>query len=116
MASGTRYTIGMTSHKNRSGRASLLQTIWLVLWLIVVGSAQAQDGQVKTDGVVIHAGPADHFPILGELQADTEVALIGRSADGAWLLVRKEYQAGWVDAQAVDLIAEFALEETSVVP
>jgi hypothetical protein len=46
--------------------------------------------------VNLRQGPGLAYPTTGGVPADTEVAVIGRSQDGAWLLVRTDAGTEWI--------------------
>jgi uncharacterized protein YraI len=46
--------------------------------------------------VNLRQGPGIAYPTTGEVPADTEVTVIGRSEDGSWLLVRTDAGNEWI--------------------
>jgi len=51
----------------------------------------------------LREGPGTHYPVLANLPAGTEVKVIGRLPDNAWLQVEAEQGQGWINGQA-DLV------------
>lgn len=75
----------------------------LICLLVAVPPALAQDtptGQITAGLLNMRAGPGTGYDIIAELPYGTRVTLHGRSAGGAWLLVRADTQ-GWVSAYYV---------------
>jgi|GEM_PF-2383961 len=59
-------------------------------------------GTVNTDQLRLRAGPDTVFDMVVMLHAEDELAVLGRSADRAWLRVRTaDGQDGWVSAEFV---------------
>jgi fermentation-respiration switch protein FrsA (DUF1100 family) len=61
--------------------------------------------EVTTDGLDVRTGPGTAYPSIGQLEAGTEVEILGPDADGTWWQVSSaahEEGPGWVPAEHVD--------------
>ena len=58
-----------------------------------------QDANVRT-------GPGTDHPIAFWLTAGAEVTVVGRNANGNWLLIEHEDRPGWIFATLIDIAAE----------
>lgn len=66
--------------------------------------AGAPTGEVVVLRLDVHEGPGADHAIIGTLSSGDRVALVGRSADGAWwaiCCVGPEGHAGWANAQSI---------------
>lgn len=78
----------------------------------VVAIQSVGEKPVKVKGKVVgvasvRAGPNDSSQVLRTLNAGEEVNIVGKTRDGAWLLL--ETDNGWVRKEAIDLLDSLAL-------
>ena len=52
----------------------------------------------------LREGPGTNYAIVGNVPANTEVSVVGRNADGSWLLVETETGTAWMSGQS-DLVS-----------
>jgi len=63
---------------------------------------------ITTDHLNLRAGPSKKFAVINSLPNKTEIIVISRTEDGAWLLVQTPSGIGWVFSQYTRLINKFA--------
>ncbi|MBV9171701.1 MAG: SH3 domain-containing protein [Chloroflexi bacterium] len=56
-------------------------------------------GVITTDQVNVHGGPGQTQPVVGTLDTDASVDLLGASSDGQWLRIASTTSVGYVSAQ-----------------
>lgn len=75
---------------------------------------QTYNGIINAVSLNVRNGPGPYYGIIAQALSGDAVDVLGRSADGAWLLIRlQNTQVGWVEARYVDVSGAMA---TSVPP
>jgi uncharacterized protein YraI len=73
----------------------------------VIEAAPTPFVQVQTDNLNVRLGPGTDYPILGQLSAGSQLALLGRNETSDWLVVCCiDDKPGWVAARLVSTTAD----------
>ena len=70
-------------------------------------TADAPFGIVSTAFLNVRSGPGINYASLGRVSGGDTLAILGRSADGAWYQVQSPFGSGWVSARYLTLRNEF---------
>jgi fermentation-respiration switch protein FrsA (DUF1100 family) len=65
--------------------------------------------EVQADGLDVRTGPGVAYPSIGQLEAGTEVEIVGRNEEGTWWQVSspaREEGLGWVPAEHIETSIE----------
>jgi fermentation-respiration switch protein FrsA (DUF1100 family) len=88
----------------------------------VTPTPSAPRAEVWAGGLDVRTGPGIAYPSIGQLEAGTEVEIVGRSEDGTWWQVSspaREQGLGWVPAEHIETsikMAERPIVKVSPVP
>jgi uncharacterized protein YraI len=85
-------------------RAVIVSVVLLSGLVSIAAPVLAQAGNVvivNTGAAHIRSGPAANTTVLGSVAGGTELAVTGRSPDGAWWRVASPFGVGWVSAVLV---------------
>jgi hypothetical protein len=73
--------------------------------------------QVQVEGLNVRLGPGTDFPIVGQLSAGVELALLGRNETGDWLVVCcVDDKPGWVSGSLVSTTADIMALPVGLAP
>lgn len=54
----------------------------------------------------VRQGPETSYPLIRDLETGTEIEVVGRSADGVWLVLRLDNGYGWIFRDMVNIAAD----------
>jgi len=54
---------------------------------------------VNTGNLNVRSGPSAGFSVVATVAGGTELAVVGRAADGVWLLIQGPFGQGWVNSE-----------------
>lgn len=88
------------NHPGRMGRMGLWTlTVFIILALLLVPSAQAAPGKITGSVVNIRSGPGSGYDVVGTLLIDTKVEVLQSGAD--WSKIRYSNIEGYVASQYI---------------
>jgi len=72
-----------------------------------VVTAVPVEAKVIEDRVNLRAGPSTNAEILGKLERDDQITLLGRSVDGKWYQanITAQNEKGWVFAETLEIVS-----------